>query len=391
MAIYWGRMSGYLGRKPILLLSCAAVGISMSLLGMSTTFWMVVVSRCILGGLNSNLGIMKTAVGEMADDTNRADAFALMSVPWAAGMSLGPLIGGSLSDPHTHFPHIFSGKLWKDFPYLLPCAIIVLTSFLAFLVAFVHLRETLPHKHNTANSPESTSMTTRSQLPLPLRTLITSRVLLSISNYFVLSFLTMAYLAIQPLFLAMPLSIGGLALEPMQIGSILGFYGFHNAFVQALLLGPLIRGFGLRRVLRCSLSALIPIFLLFPLMNIHAKDWQIHHHPNSRFIVYTLLAAQFILLSVQDSGYGCVYMYITSSAPNRHSLGRVNGIGQTVVAIARLVGPAFGNTVLGLSIEKGWVGGYAVYFMLSCVAVGGVLLVGMLPKSAWETEEVEGG
>ncbi|KAF9453687.1 MFS general substrate transporter [Macrolepiota fuliginosa MF-IS2] len=391
MIIYWGRISDYFGRKPILLLSCVSITSSMLLLGMSKAFWMVVLSRCILGGLNSIMAIGKTVIGELTDNTNRADAFALLNMPWSLGMSIGPLVGGSLSNPHMRYPHIFPGKIWRDFPYLLPCATIALTSSIAFLVALVHFRETLPRKRSSPTSVEETSTAARSRHSTPFHTLLTPRILLSISNYVVLSFLTMSYLAIQPLFFAMPISIGGLALEPVQIGSILGFFGFCNAFVQALLLGPAVRRFGLRRILEYSIFASIPMLLLFPLTNTYAADWQIHHHSSSRVIMFTLLVIQSVLFAIHDLGYGCMFIYITSSVPNKHSLGSVNGFGQMAASVARLTGLAFANTMLGLSIEKGWMGGYAVYFMLSCVAAGGVLLVGMLPKSAWETGGLEEG
>ncbi|KAF9453684.1 MFS general substrate transporter [Macrolepiota fuliginosa MF-IS2] len=387
--IYWGRISDHVGRKPVLLLSCAAVIISTLLLGMSKTFGMVVLSRCISGGFNSNVATTKTVIGEITDDTNRADGFALLNVPWSLGVSIGFFIGGLLSNPHKHFPHMFSGKIWRDFPYLLPCATIALASSLAFLVALTHFHETLPRKCNSFTPVEGTSTDTRSQHTPPLHTLLTSRVIFSISNYVVLSFLTKTYLSIQPLFFAMPIAIGGLALEPIQIGSILGFFGLCNAFVQAFFLGPSVRRFGLRKVLRCSLSTLIPTFLLFPLMNIYARDWQVHHHPNSRVIMYTLIAIQLALFAIHDFGYGCLSIYITSSVPNKHSLGSVNGIAQTSASVARLIGPAFANTLLGLSIEKGWMGGYAVYFVLSGMAVGGMILVGMLPESAWEAANPE--
>ena len=34
-------------------------------------------------------GVMKSAMGELTDQTNRADAFALMPVVWALGATLG--------------------------------------------------------------------------------------------------------------------------------------------------------------------------------------------------------------------------------------------------------------------------------------------------------------
>ncbi|KAF9453690.1 MFS general substrate transporter [Macrolepiota fuliginosa MF-IS2] len=380
---YWSRMSDYLGRKPIILLGTAAMAASMLLLGMSKTFWMVILSRCVFGGLNANGSVIKGTVGELTDDTNRADGFALLHVPWAVGMSIGygPLIGGSLANPHTRFPQLFSGQLWQDFPYLLPCAITALASSLGCFILLTSFRETLPRK--PAASAESSP---RDSLP-PIRTLLTMRVFLSISSYVLLALSYLAYTAVQPLFLAMPIQIGGLSLKPTQIGYILSLYGFFNSFVQTFVLGPSVRRLGLRTTLRCSVSVFIPIFLLFPLMNIYAKDWHFYQHTNSRTIMYTLLTIQLILLSIGELGYGCTYMYINSSAPTKRSLGSVNGLGQTAVSVSRFLGPAIANGMLGVSIERGWMGGYAAYFLLSFLAVGGVVLVGLLPEGPWETKE----
>ncbi|KAF9453693.1 MFS general substrate transporter [Macrolepiota fuliginosa MF-IS2] len=367
--MWWGRISDYVGRKPVILLGTAAMVISLLLVGVSKTFWILVLS---------NAGIIKSAIGEMADDTNRADAFALLHVPWAIGT---PLIGGSLANPHTRFPDLFSGKLWQDFPYLLPCATVAFASSLGFLILLICFRETLPR--NTTLEPTSNP-------PPAVRTLLTRRVLLSASSYVLISFSHGAYLAIQPLFLAMPIPIGGLSLQPTQIGYILGFYGFYNSLVQTFLPGRLVRQFGLRTVLGATIFVFIPIFLLFPLMNVYAKDWYFYQHRDghtySRFIMHALLAIQLCLLSIGEMGYGCTYMYINSSAPSRRSLGSVNGLAQAAGSIARLVGPGLANAVLGLSIERGWMGGYAVYFLLCLLTVGSVGLVGLLPRGVWEAE-----
>lgn len=80
-------------------------------------------------------------------------------------------------------------------------------------------------------------------------------------------------------------------------------------------------------------------------------------------------------------------MYITSSAPSKRSLGSVNGVAQTGVSVARLVAPGVANMMLGVSIERGWMGGYAVYLVLSLLAGVGVVLAGRLPRGVWEAEE----
>ena len=39
--------------------------------------------------LNGNAGVMKSMVAELTDETNKARGFALLSVAWAVGCTLG--------------------------------------------------------------------------------------------------------------------------------------------------------------------------------------------------------------------------------------------------------------------------------------------------------------
>ena len=50
---------------------------------------MLVVSRCICGALNANVDVMKSMMVEITDTTNRAPAFALGSMTWSVGSTIG--------------------------------------------------------------------------------------------------------------------------------------------------------------------------------------------------------------------------------------------------------------------------------------------------------------
>jgi MFS family permease len=76
--LWWSRLSDKIGRKPVLLIGLFALTISMILLGFSTSFWPLVFARMLCGAMNGNSGVAKSALGELTDDTNVAQAFALM-------------------------------------------------------------------------------------------------------------------------------------------------------------------------------------------------------------------------------------------------------------------------------------------------------------------------
>ena len=46
-------------------------------------------SRCLHGMLNGNVGVMKSMMAELTDESNMARGFSLISVSWAVGGTIG--------------------------------------------------------------------------------------------------------------------------------------------------------------------------------------------------------------------------------------------------------------------------------------------------------------
>jgi hypothetical protein len=46
-------------------------------------------SRFLAGALNGNIGVMKSMLAEIADETNMAQAFAILPLSWAIGGAAG--------------------------------------------------------------------------------------------------------------------------------------------------------------------------------------------------------------------------------------------------------------------------------------------------------------
>jgi hypothetical protein len=81
-----------------------------------------------------------------------------------------------------------------------------------------------------------------------------------------------------------------------------------------------------------------------------------------------------------------VFMFIASAAPNKHSLGATNGMGQTVVSVVRAIGPALSNSLFALSLEHNALGGYAVYAIFVVISAISLLLARRLPKEPWRRD-----
>jgi MFS family permease len=96
----------------------------------------------------------------------------------------------------------------------------------------------------------------------------------------------------------MSVDIGGLGLTPRYVGYILGTYGFANGIFQVIMLGRLIRRFGVKAVFVTSISAFIPMHALSPIMNLLVRRNGFSH------FVWVVLGFQLLASLVMELGYG---------------------------------------------------------------------------------------
>ncbi|KAJ7674120.1 hypothetical protein B0H17DRAFT_1208252 [Mycena rosella] len=189
---------------------------------------------------------------------------------------------------------------------------------------------------------------------LPVRELLTFPVLISISNYVTLAFLYISISALLPLFLVMPIEIGGFGLPPAKIRLILSAYSAATALFQVLFCAKLIQRFGSTRVFIAGINTCFPLFALFPVMSI------VSQRTGLTAVIWTLVGCVLGLGALLDTSFGAIFMFLTASAPVS-SRGTINGLAQTAVSSAKAFGPAMATSLFSLSVEKNLLGGYAMY------------------------------
>ncbi|KAF9479984.1 major facilitator superfamily transporter [Pholiota conissans] len=386
----WSRLSDRVGRKPILMLGMMGTIISMLAFGLSRTFWALVISRCLCGLLNGNIGVMKSTMGELTDNTNRADAFALMPALWAFGATMGPLLGGTLTRPADQFPDVFKARFWTEYPYFLPCAAPAAIVFMVLVITGTWFKETVTWKKENAAKPASPLLLPADELireyddtRITLSSLLTFPVVISIANYMTLAFLNIATNALLPLFFHMPIELGGLDLDPILIGYAMGVYGLGTGAFQIFFFARIVRRLGTRRTFIMSMAAFVPVFLMFPIISILAKDKGVF------WGVWALVGLMFGLLFFMDTAYGCIFIYVTESAPNRYSLGATNGLAQTTVSTARAIGPVLSTSLFSFSVRHDIMGGYGVYLILTGIAILALALAIQLPSQTWAKQQAD--
>ncbi|THH06664.1 hypothetical protein EW145_g3938 [Phellinidium pouzarii] len=338
---HWSRISDCVGRKPVILIGLFGLSLSMYCFGISRSFAGLVVSRSLSGALNGNIGVIKSLMGEMTDSTNVARAFAYQPIAWSSGATIGPLIGGALSHPADRFPNVFGGS---EYPYALPCAIPATFSVVAWIVTFLFLKETNQTGFSFRSlfsfrfffwhaRPTTPTLKLNSDLPaedLPsapaLRTLFTPPVLLSTTVYALLSFIDIAYRAIQPVFYSTPRSLGGLGLQPHDIGSALALLGIANGVFSVAFFARLIKRWGTRLTYLIGIASAVPIFILFPVISAVVRAEERGFRGGIAPEESLTLSVPLLLLCGTQLGltlplnmcYNCVFMYITAAASTTH-------------------------------------------------------------------------
>ncbi|KAG1829525.1 major facilitator superfamily domain-containing protein [Suillus subalutaceus] len=388
---HWSRLSDLVGRKPILLIGLTGISISMYSFGLSRTFWSVILSRCLCGALNGNVVVMKSMVADITDSTNMPQAYGYIPFAWQAGIALGPLVGGLLAHPTVRYPELFGRfELLKAYPYFLPCGVIGTLALVWWCVMFLFLSESTQPSTSFARllglrESERSALRTmpsdsdlRSKMkPLPFRDLLVTRVVIATCAYAAVALIEISFRAVQPVFYATPIEMGGLGLDTPAIGIILAVLGILNGVLQALFFVRLHDWLGGRNLYLFSVFSYFPMLALFPAISFTAKAQGLS------YFAYLLVGLQLLAFVISYSAYGVVFMYINASAPNRASIGATNGLAQTVVSVIRAIGPALVNSAYSLSIEKQLLVGNMAYWLMAgmvCIAIG---VGSALPMRLW--------
>ncbi|KAJ3220691.1 hypothetical protein HK099_004092 [Clydaea vesicula] len=103
MNTFWGGLSDYTGRKPILLIGLVFCGISSLLLGFSETYWVTFTARFIAGIFGANSTVCKGRLGEISDEVQKSFGYQIYGAMHGVCQILGPAIGGMLFELTKHF------------------------------------------------------------------------------------------------------------------------------------------------------------------------------------------------------------------------------------------------------------------------------------------------
>ncbi|KAK4285253.1 hypothetical protein QN277_001980 [Acacia crassicarpa] len=371
-SVPWGIVADRYGRRTVAMLGIIAVIVFNTLFGLSTSFWMAIATRFLLGALNGLLGPMKAYAVEIFRDEYQAIGLSTISAAWGIGLVIGPALGGYLAQPVEKFPHIFSkGSFFDKFPYSLPSIIISVFS-VAVLISCIWLPETL-HKHHDSDESHQDIEAVENESTLKSdqkdeNLLLNWPLMSSIIVYCIFALHDMAYQEVFSLWAVSPRRLGGLSYTTNDVGNVLSISGFALLTYQLFLYPLAEKACGPIRLSHISGAISIPLLQSYPFIAL-LSGFSLHLLINGASVLKYCLSATII------TGL----FLLQNKAVKQHQRGAANGIAMTAMSIFKAVGPAGGGALLTWSQKRLHAsflpGSHLVFFVLNLVEALGVLLM----------------
>ncbi|KAJ5934348.1 glutamate carboxypeptidase [Penicillium verhagenii] len=412
MAVPWGALSDYIGRKPVIISGLFCTMILSIVLGMSSSLTMVLVTRALIGLMNGNVGIIRTMVAEIVPERElQPRAFSIMPLVWTIGSIFGPAFGGALARPADKHPGLFGGSAFlKKYPFALPNIAAACFFVVGILNGILFLRETLATKKDQrdyglelgkaltrpctsrnkrgAESKDSSEDAERATL-LPRKKkeeakpiarvswsqIFTPQSCLILTSYTLISGLGMAFDAVFPVFLNYPVQeyennpdvqlpfkfAGGFGVDSQTIGIYYTVIGVVGMVIQFLAFPPIAQRLGILRCFKAAAISMPIIFFLTPFTAIVPEPFRLP----------AVLLIMLLKLGTTVFGIPCCTILLTNSASSMTVLGTLNGVGTSVSALGRAAGPALIGTAFSYGVKRGYM--IIPWWLLSALALWSVV------------------
>ncbi|KAL2514727.1 Protein ZINC INDUCED FACILITATOR-LIKE 1 [Forsythia ovata] len=378
-SIMWGNIADRYGRKPVIIIGTSSVVVFNTLFGLSTSFWMAISMRFLLGTMHGLLGPIKAYACEIVNEEYQALGLSAVSTSWGTGLIVGPALGGFLAQPAEKFPTVFSSdSIFGRFPYFFPCLVISLFALIV-AIACVWIPETL-HTHNSEKTSSQVSYdalesTSSDKVDMKEGSENTSKesliknwpLMSSIIVYCVFSLHDMAYTEIFSLWAESPRRLGGLSYSTQDVGVVLAISGLGLLVFQSSLY-PLVE-----KIIGPIMVSRIAGILSIPLLTSYHYIAML-----SGITLSIVLNCASLLKNILSISIVTGLFILQNRAVEQHQRGAANGIATMLMSLGKAAGPAGGGILFSWSEKRQDAdflpGDQMVFFILNIIELVGVLM-----------------
>ncbi len=305
-----GNLSDQVGRRPVLMISLAALGVDYLLMAIAPTLFLLVVARVISGIAGASYATASAYLADVSPPEKRAANFGLIGASFGIGFVIGPLVGGLLGELGPRAPFVAAGVL------------ALANAGLAFFLL-----------------PESLKMENRRNFDWrkanPFRALAAMGEIPQVGGLLVVNFLvglaSWVYPAIWSFY-----TIYVFGFSSAMVGASLTVYGVSLALVQGGLIRPVLRRLGEMRTVWLGLGLTIAGMLALVLVK---ETWML-------FLLIPFLATGDL---VDPALQG-----LMANEVGDDEQGALQGVLASVNGIATMIAPLFFTGIFWLFTRESW-------------------------------------
>lgn len=309
---FWGRLSDQYGRRPILMYCLLGEAFSYIILAYARSIEMLFLARALTGFFGASISTASAYVSDVTSEKERTKGMAVIGIAFGLGFLFGPAIGGGLNLIAKHYTS--DQSLIISFSALPVAVLCVLT----FIFAYFFLQETAQKKVNLQRG----LLNRFRELGRLFKTPIINK-LLSIMS---LTSLSMAMMeATLVLFMKDKFNWG---ITEISFG--FAYIGICMILTQGILVRRLVPKMGERFILRMGIAAMMSAFFIISIATnlVHMGLAMTLLSIGNAFVNPTLLGSISLLTPVDQQGLNL-------------------GTTQSLSALGRVIGPAFGTLLFG--------------------------------------------
>ncbi len=346
MLPFWGRLSDRVGRRPVLLVSIAVAAVGYLLFGLAGSLGMLFAARVLSGIGTANIGTAQAIIADLTDSRGRAGGMALIGIAFGLGFIVGPALGG----------------IFGQFGIAVPAFVAAGLSASNLVLASILVPETHPpDRRGQGRTPARGLSIARLRAALKLRDVPQLLALyLVVTTGFALMeqalplFVEARWLPVPAAEIADPVQAEAAAQQAAGLTTwVLVVVGVTAVIVQGGLVGRLARRFGERPLLRVGLVLEAVSLGALPFIGWTGS--------------FPLLLLGAVVMATGSGLYNpSLSALLSLSAPDDEQ-GGILGLGQSMSALGRVIGPAVAGLLFELVV--------GLPFWIAAVLMGIMVLV----------------